>query len=384
MKWPDVVLGELLDQDPSVIRIDDPANEKFMTIRLYGLGVIERRIGAGKTPRPSSGYRVRAGQFVYSRIDARNGAFGIVPEGLDGAVCSKDFPVFDHRKDRVCLTYLLHMVCSDGFRRRVQDLSFGATNRQRVKEEEFLRLTIPLPPLPEQRRIAAILDHADALRAKRRDSLTALSEFAESVFIDMFGHPAVQNEGSTVARIGDLGTVTTGNTPPRSDGDLYGSHIEWIKSNNITSDPYLSQAVERLSREGLKKARIAPVGSLLVTCIAGSPNSIGGVAIADRKVSFNQQINAFTPTAGPIEFWYTQFKLAKPLVQAASTGGMKGLVSKSAFEAIQLMSPPVAEQELFACRVKRSWATLARQKDDYQSLNKLFRCLQYRAFRGEL
>lgn len=72
-------------------RISSPASEKFVTVKLNGRGAVRRPIGSGKTPVPFTGYRIRAGQFIYSRIDARNGAFAIVSEDLDGAVVSKDF-----------------------------------------------------------------------------------------------------------------------------------------------------------------------------------------------------------------------------------------------------------------------------------------------------
>ncbi|MBF6384149.1 restriction endonuclease subunit S [Nocardia farcinica] len=383
--WPLVPLGDILAQDGQTERIANTESEKFLTIRLYGKGLVERSIGSGKTPKPFVGYRVKPGQFVYSRIDARNGAYGVVPDELDGAVCSKDFPKFDVDQQRADENYLLRLVQTRDFYRKVQDLSFGATNRQRVKEEEFLRLRIPLPPIEEQRRIAAILDHADALRAKRREALDRLDELTQSIFIDMFGDPVSNPKGWPTLRIGELAKVTTGNTPSRERDEYYGRHIEWIKSDNInTSSAMLTAAAEYLSELGASVARIAPKGSILMTCIAGSPSVIGNVAIADRPVAFNQQINAILPLNGQTWFWYEQLRLAKTLVQAASTGGMKGLVSKSKLESVALLFPPVELQQSFSTRVSEVVRFKSHHIAAVASLDALFASLQSRAFRGEL
>ena len=80
---------------------------------------------------------------------------------------------------------------------------------------KFLKETqIPLPPLPEQRRIAEILDKADALRAKRRATLAQLDILTQSIFLDMFGDPATNPKGWPVGVLRSIGRVTTGGTPP--------------------------------------------------------------------------------------------------------------------------------------------------------------------------
>lgn len=173
------VIGNALTFAASPERISQPEQEKFVTLRVNGRGAVRRKISEGKTPVPFTGYRIRAGQFIYSRIDARNGAFAIVPADLDGAVVSKDFPVFDIRLDRADPSWLLHYFRSGVLQRRIQAASVGATNRQRVEEGVFLRFPLALPPIEEQRRVAAILSEAEnvrAVRAKNADQIRALSQ----------------------------------------------------------------------------------------------------------------------------------------------------------------------------------------------------------------
>ena len=125
-------------------------HEHYITLSSYGKGAHERVIKDGKYPVPFLGYRVSTGQFIYSRIDARNGAYDIVGPELDGFVVSKDFPVYEIDTKKVLPRFLLRSVLSKSFIHQVKNSSFGATNRMRIKEEVFETYSIVLPPLNEQ------------------------------------------------------------------------------------------------------------------------------------------------------------------------------------------------------------------------------------------
>jgi type I restriction enzyme S subunit len=201
----------------------------------------------------------------------------------------------------------------------------------------------------------------------------------------MFGDPATNPKGWDKKFIKDIGQVITGNTPSRANPEFYGDAIEWIKSDNINTPlDYLTQAEEGLSELGKSVSRIAPSGSILVTCIAGTPSCIGNAAIANRDVAFNQQINALVPFTHNVKFIYTQILVAKKLIQEASTASMKGMVSKSRFEEIRFISPPLQLQKEFAQRVEAVEKLKATHRASLSELQALFTSLQHRAFRGEL
>lgn len=247
------------------------------------------------------------------------------------------------------------------------------------------KLKIPLPPLSTQKRIAEILDNAAALRDKTQQLLTEYDQLAQSIFLDMFGDPVTNPKGWEKEPIKKLGITTTGSTPSRKVSDYYGDYIEWIKTDNInTPNMYLTRAEEYLSEKGLIKGRKVNEGAILVTCIAGSRKVIGNVSIADRAVSFNQQINAFEPHNKLSLFWYFQFILSKKYVQNNSTNGMKGIITKGKFEKMELISPPDNLQNQFADKI----ALIEQQKDlakqELQESEDLFQALLQRAFKGEL
>jgi type I restriction enzyme S subunit len=258
-------------------------------------------------------------------------------------------------------------------------------NLPRLSPRALGEFGIPFPPLSEQRRIAEILNKADSLRAKRRAALATVDTLASSLFLTMFGDPITNPKGWPTKCISEVAAVITGNTPSRSVAAYYGSEIEWIKSDNInTPDYYVTRADECLSALGKTVARTAPQGSILVTCIAGSRAAIGNAAMTDREVAFNQQINALVPQDGDAHFIYAHLLVGKRLVQDAATSGMTGMVSKSRFELIKLMWPPVPLQERFGAGFRAIALHTALHRDSLNHLDSLFSSLQHRAFRGEL
>jgi type I restriction enzyme S subunit len=247
------------------------------------------------------------------------------------------------------------------------------------------KVTLPLPPLDEQRRIAGILDKADALRRTRKRAITLLDGLTQSIFLEMFGDPLTNPRGWARKSIKDVCDVVTGNTPSRANAEFYGSEIEWIKSDNISSRQlYATSATESLSKKGKKQARLAPAGSTLITCIAGSQNSIGNAAMTDRLVAFNQQINALIPRVVDPMFIYAQIRVGKRLVQDASTGGMKGLVSKSRLQSIKVMLPPIERQREFSRKLQMAATLKSKANTQLHELETNFASLQHRAFSGQL
>jgi type I restriction enzyme S subunit len=129
---------------------------------MNGKGVVERRQVQGGEIAADRRYRARSGQFIISRIDARNGASGIVPDELDGAVVTNDFPLFDLAKDRLDAAFLGWMSKTVSFVDLCKRASEGTTNRVRLSEDRFKALSIPLPPLDEQRHIVARIEELTA------------------------------------------------------------------------------------------------------------------------------------------------------------------------------------------------------------------------------
>ena len=159
--YPQIRLQEVLNQNDNMEKVENTKIEKFITVGINGKGARERIIKDGKWPVPFVGYRVKGGQFIYSRIDARNGAFAIIPNSLNNAVVSKDFPIFDIDNNKIRTDILLYSLLEKSFIDIIKNSSFGATNRQRIKEGTFLNYKIYLPPIDLQNKFAEIVKQID-------------------------------------------------------------------------------------------------------------------------------------------------------------------------------------------------------------------------------
>ncbi|MHB1038131.1 MAG: restriction endonuclease subunit S [Pirellulales bacterium] len=188
--WAVVPLGEVLVRSTQTVEIDPAGRYQEITIRLWGKGIVSRGEIDGQQIASARRFLVRAGQFVLSRIDARNGALGIVPAELDGAVASNDFPAYNVKQTTLLAPFLGWLTKTRRFVESCQAASEGTTNRVRLQEERFLSVEIPLPPLAEQRRIVAKIEELagkiEEARGLREDSRqqgpVVLASTAASVF----------------------------------------------------------------------------------------------------------------------------------------------------------------------------------------------------------
>jgi type I restriction enzyme S subunit len=153
-----VPLGEVLVRSEEWVPIHPDQRYKEVTVRLWGNGTILRREVLGAEIAASSRLQVHADQFIISRIDARNGASGLIPPDLEGAVVSNDFPVFSPVLTKLQPTYLNWLSKTKHFVELCRAASEGTTNRVRLKEDRFLATPIPLPALAEQRRLVERID----------------------------------------------------------------------------------------------------------------------------------------------------------------------------------------------------------------------------------
>lgn len=120
----------------------------------------------------------------------------------------------------------------------------------------------------------------------------------------------------------------------------------------IKNQLFATEAKEYLSPKGANCGRIVNEGSLLVACIAGSIDSIGKACVTNRRVAFNQQINAIVPNDSiNVLFLYYLVMSIKGTIQKNASTGMKHILTKSVMEDIAVPLPPLALQQSFAARI---------------------------------
>ena len=199
--WPKVALGELLRRSDESAVLDPAAEYHEVTIKLWGKGVISRGKVYGSDV-VSVRRVVRANQLILSKIDARNGAIGLVPPELDGAIVSNDFPSFDFRNHGQCNpAFMGWLVRSSPFVELCKAASEGTTNRVRIKEDRFLDQQIALPPLAEQQAFAARLDALAAKTQQVEAHLDAAERDAEHLLALRFRDTVANAPLRTMAEV---------------------------------------------------------------------------------------------------------------------------------------------------------------------------------------
>lgn len=265
----------------------------------------------------------------------------------------------------------------------------GATV-QGVKLPFIKGLPLPLPPLPEQQRIVALLDDAfDGIaraKANAEQNLKNARELFESHLQAVFTQ---RGEGWVEKRLDEVGTTQTGSTPKTSEPKNYGTYIPFIKPANFNADGSLEYEQDGLSELGCPKARTVKAGSVLMVCIGAT---IGKAGFSDRDVTTNQQINALTPRNNVShKFLYYQMITAdfQRRVLGSSAQATLPIINKSKWSSLTVAIPPESQEQLEIVRkLDALLATTQSLESIYQqkqaALDELKKSLLHKAFSGEL
>ena len=154
-KFDRVCIGDCLKRIKDEVSVQDDVCYKRLTIKTKGGGVSVRDELLGQDIKTKNQYLVSSGQLAVSKIDARNGAFGIVPDEANGAIITGNFWAFNVDSNIVFPQYLVMLLSSEQFAQAWLECSNGSGNRLYLQEEKFLKYKIPLPSIPEQQ---ALLD----------------------------------------------------------------------------------------------------------------------------------------------------------------------------------------------------------------------------------
>lgn len=315
--WPRVRLGDVLRRSDETVPILLGADYREVTVKLWGKGAVLRGAVSGAGIAGSRRFVARTGQLILSRIDARNGALGIVPPELEGAVVTNDFPLFKPDLGKLEPGFLGWLSKTRDFVELCQRASEGTTNRVRLQEERFLALRMPLPPLAEQRRIVARIEElagkvaeARSLRLQAVEEATALLEASVSrQFAELHNRPSKKLE-MLATKIG------SGSTPQGGRAAYPASGIPFIRSMNVRMRQFQWDDIVFISEDTHKRmsgTQVRPRDVLLN--ITGA--SIGRVACAPadlQEANVNQHVAIIRPTV-ELEARFLMYWLSQPAIQ---------------------------------------------------------------------
>lgn len=242
----------------------------------------------------------------------------------------------------------------------------GATFKQ-VNKQDIGELEITLPSLPEQRRIAATLDQADALRAKRREALAQLDSLTQSIFIEMFGDPIRNPKGWPMVKLEDFFQFRTGKL------DSNAAVIEGAY-------PFFTCAKEDY--------RIDSYAFDCEALLLAGNNANADYSVKHYKGKFNayQRTYVITLKNPTNSYIYSAFFLESHLavLKRVSKGSSTKYLTLGLLNNIRIPVPPPALQDEFGEKIEALHQVRASHADSQNELDNLFISLQHRAFRGEL
>ena len=343
--------------------------------------------------RPVAAGELLSSKFAFSRRHLLYGKLRpylakIARPDFEG-ICSTDIlPVLPGPElDRGYLAWLL---LSPEMVARANSRASGA-NLPRLSPNALAELQIPLPPLPEQRRIAEILDKADALRAKRRAALAQLDTLTQSIFLAMFGDPATNPKGWPVVPLGEHASkIGSGATPRGGEESYKAAGITLIRSMNVRDGAFLRDGLAFIDDKQAAQLESAVVeADDVMLNITGA--SVARVCRAPANVlpaRVNQHVAIIRPTATFNPLFLEQCLLSpsvkERLLKIARAGATREAITKSTIEQFRVIRPPRELQDKLAVRVTASEGTYRQMRAALGEMDSLFASLQHRAFRGNL
>ena len=411
-KYRVLKISQLLVKNNESIIIEDEKLYKRVTVKINANGVVLRDEEYGKNIGTKRQFIAKEGQMIVSKIDARNGAFGLIPSELDGAIVTNDFPLFDINHHLVNKNYLILLAKTNLFVGFAKSCSSGTTNRQRMDMDKFLTLEIPLPSISEQETIvknyydkitqattyeqqAEILEKNiesylfESLGIEELDKRKKIGlNIIESKRMERWDIPFLMGESSlkskySIHRMGEyIVEIATGTTPPTSRQEYFRGDINFYTPSDI-NNKILLNADRKVSLLAVKdkKVRVFKKNTLLFVGIGSTVGKVG--IIGNEFATSNQQITGFNVDENMLltEYVYYYFTYFKNVTTKEQTKATLPIVNQEKIMNILIPIPPKETQQAIInqidtykneIKILRERATLLKQQAEQEFEQTIF------------
>ena len=305
------------------------------------------------------------------------GACSILPfEAATNQACAALLPT--EKCDEVYLYYFLKSILG-------QLVKMGVGGAQpNISGGKIKQILIPLPSLPVQKKIAAILDAADLYRRQTKALIEKYDQLAKSLFLEMFGDPVSNSKNWEVVKFSDVGKLDRGKSKhrPRNAPELLGGKYPLIQTGDIAnSNGYLTTYKSTYSEIGLKQSKLWKVGTLCITVAA----NIAKTGILTFEACFPDSVVGFIPNSKTnaefVQHWMSF--LQKILEDSAPESAQKN-INLEILRDLDIILPPKFQQTQFKERLSLIFSQKAQAQAALQKSESLFNSLLQKAFKGEL
>jgi type I restriction enzyme, S subunit len=284
--------------------------------------------------------------------------------------------IIDHR--RLDLRFLFYALAQ----LRLHTCSI-TTSIPGLNRDEIYSKRIPVPKLEDQRRIATILDKANAIRRKRQEASQLVKDFLKSTFLEMFGNPLTNSKAWKLAELSSVAEVHRGrfSPRPRNDPKYYGGQYPFIQTGEIArAGGYLRGWRQSLNEEGIKVSRLFSKGTVVIAIVGAT---IGETAILDFDSYAPDSVVGIEPFSAQGTSEYIEFLLRfwRPVFLAKAPETARANINLETVRPLKVPLAPIEMQMTFS-KIYRITFDLS-QKLDLHS-KELFESVSQHAFRGEL
>jgi len=334
-------------------------------------------------------YSIEAGDILMS-LTGNVGRVGLFPEELTPAYLNQRVARIRVSKNELDKKYLYYVLNSDKFENDAIHNSAGVAQLN-LSTKWLSEYEIPLPPLEEQKKIAAILDAADNYRQKTKSLIEKYDKLTQSLFLDMFGDHLNNSKGWDIVELTRVVELVTKGTTPTSLGDKFSdSGIKFLRAQNVLDgkviiDEDILFIDEKTHSTKLKRSHIKN-GDVLLT-IAGT---IGRTAIVEvnEELNCNQAIAIIRLGNSPIHpVFLCHFFASNGAQSQFSKGKVTATISNlslSQIKKLQIPNPHISIQVKFAESVAQIEKQKQQAEESLVKAEELFNSLLQRAFNGEL
>ncbi|MER5768065.1 restriction endonuclease subunit S [Streptomyces sp. NPDC001985] len=390
--WPGVPLGELCDI--SIGRTPPRAERRYWGGDLPWLSIADMNDGrdlsrtkegvtalAAEGP---AGRLVAPGTLLLSfKLSVGKVGFARVPMYTNEAIAA--LPVKDASRVHGDFLYWA-LRCAD-LLREADDAAMG----KNLNKKKLAAFEVPLPPLAEQRYIAALLDEAEALRAARREAIALLGELPGSVFLDLFGDPVGNPKGFPQHALTEVCHSHSGGTPSKSVPSHWEGDLPWFSAKDMKR-PDLFTSRDTISPEvpELTALRLLPADTVAIVVRGMILAHSFPVCVLRVPATVNQDLKALIPKGAGAGL-DPQFlahclraQKAHALSQVSQAAHGTTRLDGDGLARLKVLLPPPGLQREFARRVAGIEAERKIHEEQLTALDDLFISLQHRAFAGAL
>ncbi|MGL5714745.1 MAG: restriction endonuclease subunit S [Paraclostridium sp.] len=384
--WESKKVESVFDRVSNKVDVIEEEYYEQIGIRSHGKGIFYKEPVSGKELGNKRVFWVEPDVFVVNIVFAWEQAVAKTTQNEVGMIASHRFPMYRPKENILDLDYITQLFKTTKGKFLLGLASPGGAGRNKtLGQKEFDDLDIVLPSYDEQKKISTLISLIDKKIMKQGEKVEALKDYKKGMMQKIFSRTLrfKDDDGCDYPeweekKLGEIGSVVTGNTPATKDKDNYGNEYLWASPADLGINKVIDNTVNKLSSKGFEKVRKVPKGSILATCIG---STIGKIGMAYEEMSTNQQINTLICNDDMNnEFIYYSLEYNFQRYLSYVTSQAVPIINKTQFQEFDINVPVLKEQIKIGKILSKIEVKIEKEQDKLNYLNEYKKGLLQKMF----